>query len=626
TPTEVFVEKDGRRKFRAVELNNDMGVHIKTTQACADDDGTERGPGEEIFITGKKQKIYWPKPEHAVVKYGDDDTGVTFAIAIPDGEGKYALQKATGNVVLIRGHQMFLPDPTQEVVVQRVLDPAVVELLYPDNAEAMAFNDRLRASRVGAAPIELPRLRRGSHKGLGLSESYIEDELGMPQNFESLSYSRSTAPVLEQAVGDGFGGDEISRKTSHTPPREITLDNKYTGAVAVDVWPNFCILLVTKKGERRTVVGPKTVLLDYDEVPASLELSTETPKTDAHTLRTAYLQIEANKVSDEIHAETSDMVKVRIKLSYRVNFEGDNKRWFNMRNYVKVLTDHLRSLVQCLVSRHGIAEFQKNARDIIRNAILGEKPAEGDRPGRSFSENGMRVYEVDFDTIEVRDQSIAARLVEAQHSAVTRSIEISDAEGDRETNARLQEIQREKQRDADVTAQEAHKLRLEAAGRSQEADLLSVEHSKATQLANIQADSEAAELQATAKLVAQDAQDVIADKIRDSKMKDASQRLEIAEHDQNLQVDLMEKEVAAVVAQAGAISPRLVAAMETMGTKKLAEELVVALGPEAIASGQSVVSVLKKLVGDGTVSTLLDGLFKGFKSDAVNSSTDSGAE
>src|SRR5690606_25987777 len=90
--------------------------------------------GEELFITGQEQMIYFPRPEHAVIKY--DDREIHYAVAIPAGEGRYCLDRQTGEVRLVKGPVMFLPDPRREVIVRRVLDRRQVELWFPGNQEA----------------------------------------------------------------------------------------------------------------------------------------------------------------------------------------------------------------------------------------------------------------------------------------------------------------------------------------------------------------------------------------------------------------------------------------------------------------------------------------------------------
>lgn len=107
-PTEEFVVQDGAVKFKAVELNEISGIYIKVI-APYEENGKSYKEGDELFITGKEQMIYYPRPEHAIIRYGKQDK--IHSIAIPKGEGRYYLNRLTGVISLKRGPAMFLPDP-----------------------------------------------------------------------------------------------------------------------------------------------------------------------------------------------------------------------------------------------------------------------------------------------------------------------------------------------------------------------------------------------------------------------------------------------------------------------------------------------------------------------------------
>ncbi|HMY66845.1 MAG TPA: hypothetical protein PL163_09345, partial [Leptospiraceae bacterium] len=157
-PTENFLEKNGNRKFKAFELSEIKGLYIKVIDSYTDKEtGKSYKEGDEIFITGKDQMIYFPRPEHAIIKYGVSDTH--YAVAIPSGEGRYILNRLTGVVSLIKGPAMYLPNPMHEVIVRRILDDHVVRLWFPGNKEAVEVNAILKAeveknkpSRSAAAP------------------------------------------------------------------------------------------------------------------------------------------------------------------------------------------------------------------------------------------------------------------------------------------------------------------------------------------------------------------------------------------------------------------------------------------------------------------------------------------
>ena len=90
-----------------------------------------------------------------------------------------------------------------------------------------------------------------------------------------------------------------------------------------------------------------------------------------------------NVVSDIVTVETKDLITVDVRISYRVNFEGDNANWFKVSDYVKLLTQHMRSLIRNVVKKKTVQDFNDNATDIIRDVILGESK-EGKRTGRLF--------------------------------------------------------------------------------------------------------------------------------------------------------------------------------------------------------------------------------------------------
>jgi len=108
-PTQNFyTDSRNNRKFRAIELNELMGVYIKVIRSY-EEKGKKYEEGDELFITGKEQKIYWPRVEHSIIRYGNRD--MYYAVAVPKGEARYVLDRNKGEVELIKGPRMFLPDP-----------------------------------------------------------------------------------------------------------------------------------------------------------------------------------------------------------------------------------------------------------------------------------------------------------------------------------------------------------------------------------------------------------------------------------------------------------------------------------------------------------------------------------
>jgi len=417
-PTETFIEHKGQRIFRATELNENMGLYIKVI-ADYKENGKEYKAGEELFITGKDQKIYFPRAEHAIIKYGDET--IYYATAVPKGEGRYILDKISGDVKLVQGPKMLLPDPRTEVIVKRVLNDNTVGLWFPGNSEALAYNQSL------------------SEELDSTQDEYLES---------SRSFGGRTKQTLLASAAAGMMsmGDELKRKSVYTKPRTIKLDTKYEGAVLLNIWPNYAVQVVNKSGERKVVQGPKVVMLQYDETLEKLELSSGKPKTDHDLVPTVYLQTKNNIVSDIIKVETKDLIEVDVRISYRVDFEGDEKKWFNVSDYVKLLTQHMRSVVRNAVKKITIEEFNDNATDIIRDTILGPVAKTGEpkvKRGRSFDENGMKIYDVEVLNIEIGDEEIDDMLRENQHSTVEQNLKIIGLKKNLEFEKQQQEFQRQ---------------------------------------------------------------------------------------------------------------------------------------------------------------------------------------
>ena len=183
--------------------------------------------------------------------------------------------------------------------------------------------------------------------------------------------TKGSGTLGASAPSSSFEGAKLERGTQYTPPPMLTLNTKYDGVPTISPYVGYAVQVVDKSGNRRVVVGPSTILLEYDESLAVLELSTSKPKTTDNLLRQVYLRVDNNLVSDIVRVETKDLVNVDIKLSYRVNFLREHKdKWFSVENYVKYLCDHMRSILKGTVKAIGVKEFIENSTAVVRDAIL----------------------------------------------------------------------------------------------------------------------------------------------------------------------------------------------------------------------------------------------------------------
>ena len=573
-PTESFVTSPKKGYvFRAIELSPISGIYVKVIAEYKDKDaeGNEvvHPIGEELFITGKDQMIYYPRPEHAVINY--DNKMMHHAIAIPEGEGRYIMDRLTGVIKTVKGPAMYLPDPRTEVVVKRKLSEKQCQLWYPGNMDALAYN-------------------------VNLSEKSVEKGLKNNVNLDSFAFMAMDS--MDSTLANLEAKANISRGTSYTKPRTITLDNKFEGVVSIDVWTGYAVNVISKDGSRKVVRGPQTILLDYDQTLEVLELSTGRPKTTDNLIKTVYLRHENNKVSDLINVETKDFVRATVKVSYCVDFDpACVDKWFSVENYVKYMCDRERALIKRAAKEYTIEEFWQNYGDIVRNVAIDacEDGTAKQHEGRFFHENGMYVHDCEVLSITVED-AIEKMLIKHQHDTVRKNLELESARKEAEV---AQAMAISEQAMAELKSQELiNKMALQEAEATRKLEIQ----------AKINRQNEAEKL--AAKQAEKDMQ-VLVDAIAEAgrARKDADFQQSMAHEAQELaqrvahQKELAEIEAGKQAAYAEtvkqimtAITPDLVAALETGGKCDLMAVLAEHMSPYALAQGESVVDTTQKLL------------------------------
>lgn len=591
-PTETFVQRNSTRKFKAIELNEISGLYVKVI-ADYEEGGERYKVGDELFITGKDQMIYFPREEHALVKYGDQE--IHYAVAIPAGEARYVLDRIAGTITLKRGPAMFLPDPRKEVIVRRVLTPTQVQLYYPGNSEALNYNIQLAAVAPPGGRGYVPDRNVRDTKG-GTKRGFFTDNAayGGP---DVMAFAATTMTATE-AASNAFGGDALDRKTSYTPPRSITIDTKYEGVPSIDVWTGYAILVTSKTGKREVIVGPKTVLLEYDETLEVMELSTGKPKNTDNLLKDVYLRYLNNKVGDIINeVETKDLCSVDIKLSYRVDFEGDPNKWFNCENYVKFMCDHLRSIIRGTVKKYGIEEFYSNYTAILRDALLGIPSDQTKRPGRNFEENGMKLKDVEVLKVTISDRAVSSILVDAQRESVHQAIEVNQQEENLKLTQRREAVKRQEASEYDTTNAQIIELESLKLARGLEFDIkraaasFEVDEAKKKSAKALQAlDDEMSRSRLALEKF-----------LEDQKLELEGQRLQQFK-------DKLAAEVEAAVQRIKAVTPDLIAALQAFGDKSLLGDFADALAPLAITGDESTMEMISKITRGLPLSKLISQL------------------
>lgn len=556
-PTETFVEsgnKKGGVIFRALELSPISGIYVKVIADYEDETGKHK-TGEELFITGNDQMIYYPRPEHALIQY--DGKYMHHAIAIPEGEGRYVLNRLTGEIKTVTGPAMYLPDPRTEVVVKRKLSKRECELFYPGNREVLEYNQ-------GLSEIATEKLAR-SGKANAITDA-INCAYSTANATDSLAIFEATA--------------NISRGVSYTKPRTITLDTKYDGVVSIDVWTGYAVCVVSKSGKREVVVGPATRLLNYDETLQPISTS----EGD-----TVFLKLNNNKITDVINAQTSDYVDVQVKLTYNVDFNGDKSKWFEVDNYTRFVTDYMRNAIKIAIKDYDIQNFYADSTAIIRTEVLDEETGV-----HTFKNNGAVITDVEVVSVSV-ERSVAELLEQHQEEILSKSLELADADAKMQVVTALAEVEK---KEADLAA--ANKLyKLELDQKFKEEQLSKEEAIKAKLRA-------AAEAENKAKADMQEVLAAINDATiaREKAQRDAE--IEYQESLAKIEEDKQKAYAATVVEMLGAIQPGLIEAINGQTNAELANGIASSVAPYAIGNGKDVSEIVSQMLRGTTVEDVLE--------------------
>ena len=579
-PTETFVQSPtGGNIFRVIELSPISGIYVKVIAEYTEGEGENavtHPAGEEMFITGNDQMIYYPRPEHAIISY--DNKIMHHAIAIPEGEGRYVMNRMTGEIKTIKGPAMFLPDPRTEVVVKRKLSEKQCDLWFPGSAAAKSYNASLNEKSVEKSLriTNTPSYADTINKSITASCD------------ASLDATYSTANSLSATLANLESNASISRGTSYTKPRTITLDNKYDGVVSIDVWTGYAVNVISKSGKRKVVCGPQTILLDYDQTLEELQMSTGKPKTIDKVIHTVYLRHENNKVSDIISVETKDFVRCEIEVSYNVSFDkAQMDKWFNVDNYVKYLCDKMRSEVKKEVKKYGIEEFYQNYSTIVHEVVLTNK---------TFVENGMNVQDCEVLSIHIED-NVAEMLIAHQEEMLTQSLKLSDAEKRVEVAEKLADAERKEQELRNTALLNKLDLQEKEALRKLEIQTEIARQTEANKLAEKQAEVDMQVLYDTIH-------NANLERTKLEKANELAHQRELAEIEKNRN----EAYAATVKTIMESISEDLVAAMSSKSNNEMTVAIAQALSPYALASGESVTDVVNGLLRGTKLEDVIKGI------------------
>lgn len=471
-----------------------------------------------------------------------------------------------------------------------------IEVLSPQTGEAVVGNDHSSVfiEAIGIdqkSGIYVRDLTTGEVRLIRGKQSYLVDprkEIHITRTLSIAEWNLWIAPSEPH---------KLSNKAMTTP-----------WAVSIIV-PHNTAVLATSAAAQRVIEGPCVTLLEYEETLVPLRLSTGTPKGDEHPLQTCFLRTVGNRVSDIIEVETSDFVRIQIRTSYSVTFLRDHKdKWFNCENYIQVLCDHLRSIVRSRMRTIALSALWPQVSQVVRDTILGPRgtePGSEGRKGRFFADNGMLVTEVEILEAEIQDGVIAELMKNVQRESVMLAIGDRQAQ-EKVTSAKLRaELEKQqtelqmgaKQREAQL-GELARKLKHEAElSNLRERELVQGEQARLVSERELVEIRAKLEREALAQRAHMEALTHEASTKATAQATLHSEEIEHLTRVRALEIQLLDAQARAVVAERTSVQPQLVEALTALGDKALLSEVAHNMNLVSLFRGKEAGDILKDIVG-----------------------------
>lgn len=574
-PTESFVTSPrGGYVFRAIELSKISGIYVKVIAEYKDENETIHPVGEELFITGDQQMIYYPRPEHAIISY--DDKILHHAIAIPEGEGRYVMDRLTGVISTVRGPLMFLPDPRTQVIVKRKLSPRQCNLWYPGNNDVLTYNVALNEKAVEKQNKKSVSVDTAfSMYNDSISSTTATALRGLPTTFalsgDSAEGANAAITNLSNSLAALESNASISRGTSYTKPRTITLDNAFDGVVAINVWSGYAVNVISKDGRREVICGPQTVLLDYDQTLGEV--------IDRQTGRpTVYLKLDDEMRESTFEFETKDLINGEFTISYSFGFSPSHRNnWFDIDNYAVYLNNILKTKIHDEIKKYTIEDFYHSYHEIVSEIVVSAE-------NTVIVPNGIYVKDCLVSGFTVEGQ--IAKLIDKYHSnLLEQSFRLKEAEARVVVAEQLAVAQ---QKEAEVrNAELLNDLELQ---RQEAATKLEIQRNIDEQkMAAKMAEKEA---ERDLQYVINAIQDAALERDRKQKDQDIAYKNQLA----NIEKAKQEAYADTVTKILTAVSPDLVAAMTSKSNADVTIAIAEALAPYALAGdSETVGDVVNKI-------------------------------
>ncbi|RKG63258.1 hypothetical protein D7V80_31290 [Corallococcus sp. CA054B] len=278
----------------------------------------------------------------------------------------------------------------------------------------------------------------------------------MPEAHQEL-HEKRLSPDAEALLGLTPPLPPAEAKDARAPrPMFATEKGDRTRAIVLRIEDNTAVLINDfETNHARVEFGPAKVMLRPYEDVTVLDLSGSTPKRPRQ-LKVLMLRLGPDFATDLFEVATRDHARLRIKLSYKWQFDvqGDpekDKAIFRVNDFIGYVCENLASRIRQVAAENEFETFHKNASVLIRRAIFGMDDAGRARKDRLFSENQLRIIDIDIKDIAPVDEKTALKLREAIDTNIQIQLDASRQEA--QAAAELKRIRSEEEKQlADIAS------------------------------------------------------------------------------------------------------------------------------------------------------------------------------
>ncbi len=294
----------------------------------------------------------------------------------------------------------------------------------------------------------------------------------------------------------------------------------HTRPIVLRIEDNHAVLINDfETNTSRAAYGPAKVMLKPYEDVAVLDLSGGTPKKPKQ-IKVLFLHLGPDFSTDLFEVATRDHARLRIKLSYKWQFErtGDAEKdrvIFRVNDFVGYVCENLASRIRQAAAENDFETFHKSASTLIRKAIFGMDESGRLRKERMFAENMLRIIDIDIKDISPVDEKTAQKLHEAIDTNIQIQLDASKQEAQAQAALKLIKSEEEKHL-ADIEskkkAEDQRQTLIELENRNRQLELLGESRNEAealrergrieaeTVLASARAEAEAMQIRTDAEV------------------------------------------------------------------------------------------------------------------------------